>query len=524
MVLFAESFVKGELIPCGLFYMLPEAVPCISKTKSRGSSTHIVETPTGIVVKSKLVTPIPLHVSDPAAIEILFHRIRREFDLLVTWARAEIKDLWFRRCRAANLAPLGTIRHFQNPGHFRRVNAESERTGWPLSRDNPDYIANLAATFEHYGFVRRGDRQLASIVSEPVEQAAYELGLPTSRALLAHCTLLTAIHPEITPSFLENLILYDKSGRRIGVVTDDGNTFLIGAKRRKGPSEAQQIIRLNEETASVLRQMEEITARLRSCLKEHGDDNWRYLLLTSGRGFAYPRRIQKLATDTSPPQCVEWLAQRLSATTGIAAEEAQDLARRFSLPSLRSSAGVLVYLETRDAKVMARALGHTTYDFRLLQHYLPEPILEYFQSRWIRLFQTAIIVEAMKDSNYLLDASGFSSMDEIDQFLQHHALRPIPTSPTKEATEPHSDATRIDEGEVVFGLSTGVLTVWLSLIQAVERSKRLVSKRAEFWRELGNELIKYIESVQSDRPDLFAYLQAARNMAKPTLMEHLIHV
>lgn len=517
---FAETFVKGELIPSGLLNVAHEAVPMVARTRKKSSSTHVVKTPDGYAVKTKLVTPIPLHVSDPVAIEMLFHQIRLEFDVLVTWAKTETENIWFRHCRSKDLATTGNVRRIMEK-HSSRVVNDTDRVGWAVSRTNPCHLANAAATFKHYGYLTQEDASLQLLFPRPLDQTAHELGLPTVQSLLPHCTLLTATHPEITPAFLETLELYDKNGKRVGIDVNDSGTFLVGYKRRKGPAKSQQIVHLNEETASIVDQIVEITTPLRIYLKNRGDDDWRYLLLTCKKSFGYPGRIQRLASDTSRPSRMNWLARRLTETTGIDFDQAQQLAKRFSLPALRATAGTLVYLETKNVKEMARALGHTTYDSRLLQHYLPEPILGYFQERWVRLFQTGIIVEAMKDSDFLLEASGFSTMDEVDEFLRLHALRAIPAS--QEQAEYLPQSTPTNSGEIIFGLSVGVLTTLLSLTEAVVQAKRAVNRRAKFWAELGTQLVSYLEKANHNRPDLWCYLQTARERANPGLMERIIY-
>lgn len=94
----------------------------------------------------------------------------------------------------------------------------------------------------------------------------------------------------------------------------------------------------------------------------------------------------------------------------------QEFLERVSLTSLRASCGVAVYLRTKDVTEMAKALGHAKYDPSLLGRYLPEAILAFFQTRWIRIFQRSFICEAMKDSPYLLEATTFETMDELHVF------------------------------------------------------------------------------------------------------------
>jgi hypothetical protein len=88
---------------------------------------------------------------------------------------------------------------------------------------------------------------------------------------------------------------------------------------------------------------------------------------------------------------------------------------------------------------MAEALGHKYYRPELLSFYLPESILNFFQSRWIRIFQKGIICEAIVEVEcednkrfYMRQhqlrrffamaffwGNGYGSMDTLRWFLGH---------------------------------------------------------------------------------------------------------
>ena len=204
--------------------------------------------------------------------------------------------------------------------------------------------------------------------------------MPTTSSLLPHCALLVAEHPIITPSFLEGFELYNVNGARTGLKKIDGKFFLVGRKNRKGPAKSQQTVALTTETAKIILQIIALTNPLRKFLKKQGDDSWRKLLLTSGVAFSYPIAINRIASCTSMASRRDGTAKCIQRFANLSPSESIDLADRFSLPTLRASAGVLVYfLETRDVKKMAEALGHTEYSRSLLSRYLPEPILAFFQ-------------------------------------------------------------------------------------------------------------------------------------------------
>lgn len=481
-----------------------------------GSRTHVRTTAEGHEVKTKLLTVIPLHMTDEQALELLFHQIETDFRVFVDWATWATKSIWSRYNRRLELAAQGEVRQLQPSGTRTKGNRL-----WVTSRENPRHLSNAAATLRHHGFLTDRDAGISHLYPKPLTQTAEELGLPGTDALFPHCVLLVADHPSITPSFLENLELFDRNGKLTGFVASDGGRLLVGNKFRCGANHAAQQVVLTARGVEIVEQIVALTQPLRDYLRDRRDDNWRYLLLTCKQGFAYPAAVRFLAQTTTVPNRLEMFAHGLGNTCKLGFDERMELVRRFSLPALRASAGVLEYLRTGSAEKMARMLGHARYDHNLLSCYLPEPILNFFQERWVRIFQTGVIVEAMKDSEFLLRATDFRNMSELDAFLRNHALKTLPAR--LRTTDQDVEADVIPNREVVFGISKGILTTLISLQLAVARSVTQVSAKANYWAGLTTRLVAYIQSELSNRVDLQEYLAVARQAADPSSMEHLIH-
>lgn len=512
-------FIREYLIPAGVFAEPLGVLPCPEPRRVSGSRTHIKKMDDGTEVKVKLLTNIPLQITDKDAMELLFKKIQADVDLIVHWAELATEDMWKRYQHRLSLAPLGQVRIIQALG------ANKYGHKWLVDRRNPDFLKNVAATFEHHGFVTKHDIDISPLFSNPLSKTAHDLALPTTGALLPHCVLLVASHPIITPSFLEKLELFDKNGTLVGLVKTDVGYVLVGHKDRKGSDKGQQVVQLTTHTAEVVQQIIELTHPLRNYLKGRNDDNWRYLLLTCGHGFKYPSPIRTISTETSDTKRLKVLSNSLGNNTNLSIEERMDYLRRFSLVSLRASAAVLVYIKERSAKKMAEALGHNEYSVKLLSCYLPEPVMSFFQDRWIRIFQAGIIVEALKNSEYLLEASSFSCMTELDEFLKTHALKIIPKHlenadlhlDNNEATE------QLSKAEVVFGVNTGILTAMISLQKAVAKASGQVNGRAKYWAGITEHLVNHLESVSCNRDDLKGYLLAAKRKADSAKMEALIY-
>lgn len=520
-------FIRQYLVPSGVFGESFGALPSPEPRKKPGHKTHVFIDANGIEIREKLITPIPLQATDSEAMEILFRQIETDFNLILDWARWASADIWRRYQRRLALAPIGKVRTVLPLGTYVQYAPGETKLTQLNEQQNPEFLQNTAATFAHYGFIssRESDR-IASLYPPPRNQTAIELALPTTGALLPHCALLIANHPQITPSFLENFELHDKHGQRVGLHRTDSGYVLDGRKSRKGPFEGQQIVSLTPETTKIVLQVILLTNPLRRYLRQHNDDGWRRLLLTSGRGFGFPLAIKRLATDTSLSSRLERLAESLGNVSDLPYATRLNYAQRFSLPALRAQAAVLIYLKERNAAKMSAALGHKEYSPRLLDRYLPRQIRDFFQERWIRIFQTGIIVEALKDSPHLLRASGLRNMEELDKFLLTHVLRMIDVSSDPKPSNSTGGTIRGDKyakQEVIFGLTPEILTTMVSLQQAVQRASSPVGGKAKYWAGITERLVEHLESNLCVRPDLKSYLIAAKSSACPNRFADVIY-
>lgn len=496
----------------------PTPLPAIARPRSlrpTGATTNVRTSAKGHAVKIALITHVPLQLTDSQAKELLFKDIRRETDAVMAWARWEVKESQERLNRRRAIAPLGVVSVSSATGvtnglHYR------------LSRECPDHLAHAAATFEARGYTHlRSGRETSLIYPEPLAQTSWELGLPSAPLLLAYAAVLVGTHPQITSAFLSELELFDADGKQVGLVHTDAGWYLRGLKRRKGKRVGQQQVLLATETLELVRGLIDITAPLRQWLRERRSPLWRKLFLATPSIGTEPNRWNPSGEASRKG---DWIALRLvefaSTQDGIGHcagapawltdfAVARDLAARFSLKRLRSSAGVLIYLETGSVEAMARALGHEKWRPTLLDRYLPRPIQEFFTERWIRLFQSGIICEALRDSPYLLEASSFATMDELDAFLEHHALRRIP----EHLEDPDRIGTRRAAGptptRVVFGIEVGILTILLSLEAAVRTACQAPCGRALRWARISERLIPHLEA-QTEQPEFRSMVAEAR--------------
>ncbi|KTT38873.1 hypothetical protein SB5_14775 [Pseudomonas oryzihabitans] len=452
----------------------------------------------------KTITRVPIEVTDEQAMKILFGEIQADLKTVVDWAQDRVYDL---RTRAVMRKYIGT----------------RSATNTALLHHHSKYISECR-TFEADGF--NNDKNYTKITYgiNMKTEASYKLGLPISHSLFPFQLLLVSQIPAITPTFLYDLILFKPNGNPYGFRCIDGVYYLTGRKDRLGPDKAEQTLVLTTAAAKLVRQVIRITQPLRDRLKKDGNDAWRYLFLTCGSAMDYPKKspptqFNKVSLATSTGRA--FLSQ-LSKFTSKKDEELFSFLCRVSLASIRATAGLNVYIETGSISKMARALGHTSNNVTL-SHYLPKAILDFFEVRWVRIFQRNMVCLAMEDSPYLFKASNFKNMEELDKFLKNHALSEIPYH-MRDPERQESATLDI----VYIHVSVGVLTILLSLEMAVELAKRkpatvqsAVSGYAAYWTQFSKALVNDINKGH-DRV-LKDYLKTARMHARADIAEEFIY-
>jgi len=130
----------------------------------------------------------------------------------------------------------------------------------------------------------------------------------------------------------------------------------------------------------------------------------------------------------------------------------------------------------------------------------------------------------MKDSHLLLEATEFTNMNEFHEFMQYHALKMIPLhleDPDFESNQPIPESS----SEIIFSISTGVLSMLLSLQQAVLNAQKRVCGKAAYWAEVTKHLVTYIENCSRhvSGEELKTCLNAAKEQINSVKMEKIIY-
>lgn len=428
--------------------------------------------------KKQWLAFIPLHIKDEEVVKTIHSKLDRDIDYVKYICEKKVLELEerFKRneCDRGKGLVKPLIKRQSSDGSSELIQNDMGKNNMP----------NVLATFYEHGLLER-DGYSRFLGFQYLKDCMKELNLPNSNNLMFLCSALVLEHPKITYSWLYNWELFDKSGNQTGFKKVDGKWVAVSWKRRRGASNAQQEIVLNDYSLRVVKLIKNITELPRKFLKNDENDDYRYMLLKcslrsaeriSRNNLWYPDFKKDIATKNK--------------NHGLSCTDAKELSELVSLRTLRKSRGLQIYLETHKLDAVVEALGHKRVDVDLLESYLPPPLMDYFNERWIRQFQNAIIFEAMKDSKYLYDAMDIRP-ENLNEFLENHGLGALPelidsgfNDRTAKCDAKSSEST-IGPEAVVLTLSTGLLQVLIAIRDIIENLSEdlIINKMAKEWYE-----------------------------------------
>lgn len=505
--------MRNLIIRCflkpGVWSADEESIPLPSGKSRPGSDLNITKNKHGIEIKDKLLTEVPVHVTDIQAIDLLYGDIKSDLSCIKKWAISEVLKIRNAQKTRVREAKNGTFLNgfYKKP----RLSLNFDKVG----------VANIYRTFEEEGMCTNEHARSRYRIKLPA--LAQKLGLPTTYSMLPFQCLLTLYHPEITTTFMDDLVIWDGPTRVSFSQTDKGYE-LVGFKDRRGSKNSEQKILLHPKAAALLRMVEEITEPLRQYLKKQGDPTWQKLFLTCGNSFNHPitadsnclnRNVVKKYASTR-----KMFIENLSPHTSKRGEELVDFIMKLSTSRVRAQAAVADYIENHSLPRLARKLGHAYMSRDLLDSYLPTAIYDFFATRYVRIFQKGIICEAMKDSEYLLRASKFDDFEQLHEFLSRYTLKEVPENLRTREENLLADGEIVEVG---VSISAQSMTALMSIRQAVKSSKTPHSIRglARYWAAVCDMVEKYILKTRDKA--LHAHLETAVKNCNPSAYEKMIH-
>ncbi|MDE1462585.1 hypothetical protein [Spartinivicinus poritis] len=480
------------------------------KSSSKTFKTHrkIIN---GEVFSRKLITDIPLSYTDSQAMESLLISLENDISHVVTACKKAVDVIMKGYSIRDKFASQGVARDFKRNRHLYKYYTD-------MSEEK-----NQCATWEKYNYnLIKNNISISTFlgISGITTDFIRKYSIVQNDMLYPFLYLLVYEHPIITNSWLETFKLFDKNGNTVGFIESSDSKLAIGNKPRRSAKNAEQKIVLNERSEYLFDCLIKLTSQARGYLKQCNKDDYVYILL-SGNSFGKPSRVKNLRAQKVFSNST--LNDYLLAPSNYAdTERAKTILSNLTLSRFRASCAVQVYLQTNSIEAIAEALGHKKPCPRLLERYLPDPILKFFQERWIRIFQNAIIFEAMKNSEYLFDAI---DIDEkaLDKFLLNHRLKPLPKHILQGKLDDISPifkenrSNKFSNDKLIIPLSTSLLSVLKCIVHLVEiapAKSNKITRTAKEWYQTARYIINSLDETQKRRadPDLQAIIESSTNI------------
>ncbi len=460
----------------------------IFKSNDNLPKTNLRKSKNQDLVSIKLITDIPISYSDSQAKELIFEKILIDINYIVNCSKKLCEE---------NLNRFNNYIENSKKGEIILTH-EGNKTP-----SGPNNILNVCATYNKFPFIHPDIKIYLSFLGYSKNTKEIEKIIPLSNceSLYPFLILLINEHPCITPSALINWKLYSK-GKNTGLYKVGDIWVTTMFKKRKGSDLAEQTIILNDKSKKIIEDIIKMTSIARFYLKSINDNNYEYMLLKSSSLFTKPEKFNDISNLNE-----NYLFEKLKynflneqlLSEKINFNEAEKLVKTFTLTKFRASCGVRVYLNTTSVERMSEALGHEKFEPRLMVRYLPTPLWTYFTNRWIRIFQNALIFEAMKDSKYLYQAIDLTPA-QLDLFLTNHSLGEIPKFLEKNINldNPQNDYVG------VFPISVALLQWLIAIVNFVDFSSGIdkVNKIAFKWYQAALLVLSYLEVCNSENHHL----------------------
>jgi hypothetical protein len=417
---------------------------------------------------------IPLYIKDDEAINIIEQRLERDLAHIRTISHRLFEEIKQRLARNKTYIKEGAVKpRFFASGDFNpRKQAKSD--GYDLGN-----LKNTISTFYHYGFNenhKMGNYARFLGFEGQNNLLVKELSLPTAATIESLISLLVLEHPSITASWIIRWELFDKSGTQVGFRESGNQWIALSYKNRKGAMNAQQEIKLNDYSRTVVETLIQLTQFSRNWMRAKGDKNWRYMCITAKLHKAdHNENLLKQLCNTYNTfnEAISEESYLPSGKILVTKLEAEEISLLVSLKTIRKGKGLQIYLKTQSLRAVSEALGHKRVHIGLLGSYLPKPLMDFFNARWVRQFQNAIVFEAMKDSLYLFDALDFEPC-YLSKFLANHGIGELPDNIAKHAkidattNKKLSDKCCVDE--LTFTISTPLIQVLIAIQTVVDNA------------------------------------------------------
>ena len=489
---YLETLIKKNVIAKPRFG-IPEGKPSLAYVKEVRHQRKSDPSDDESGVTHKLLTPVPLHLSDEATTAVIFRQINQDFTTVQNWLDAHLEGLWQSYERGISLSNSQPYRLPEGEKLIELLNPKK----------NPEALVEAVRYFkqEYSGYVDTSQIETAAypgkVARDGVSKVklAQLLGVPNREDAMAMMAYLTSVDGRFTESALADAKLLDGNGTRINAVNSGDNTLTLSVLKERAGQQGWHDVVLSGRAYVFVQRWLQLTAPLRQYMKDNHVKGWQNLFIYSSNPLSSPTYFIRTSNINSYFRA---FAQRNEATLG-------ELTEFVTINRIRAQKGILKFLENFDIKAMATELGNDPETS--MRYYLPDAIWDYFAVRWIRIFQNLLIVEATRGTPYMARALRFANATELDEFLKNHALEPLIPQSAKEPDlfdeQEIEDSQESDQQstppvkEIMVAASHGIFSTLLSVKDAVEFTLAAGDKvhdKALYWYEFAKRLQAHIES------------------------------
>jgi hypothetical protein len=226
----------------------------------------------------------------------------------------------------------------------------------------------------------------------------------------AIAALLIMLHPSWTPNAVLHAKVTNRDGKQYLDFSDNGAIYEVDKPRAKAMKE-ELLDPIAYDIVSTLIDMGEA---LRKELRQANDPRASLLMIPWGRekvsrpSWANANRFLSgnvFSTDKS--LWIGLLYPQLN-ENGMGAGT-------ISLSKIRATEGVLEWFRTKSLKAVSKKLGNTVRV--VLQHYIPGALLDAWNIRMVRRYQTLWISVSAANEDFLLDVTDFANFEDLHSFL-----------------------------------------------------------------------------------------------------------
>jgi len=271
----------------------------------------------------------------------------------------------------------------------------------------------------------------------------WTLGALSYRDVAFLILLLTYLNPKWNFTPLLEAELRNKDGKAWLEFSENGIGFSIDKKRSKERKHSD----LCEISIEILEFLVETNATRKPYAPEHLKDR---LFVCHSKGKIVSPRSANIISHI-----IDRNHKNNNTITGIFPKlKDAGLSKTLSFSSLRTTMGVLEWFKSGSVSSASKTLGNSK---RIaLKHYIPPQLIDAFNTRRVRQFQNILIIAATKDKDYMLEATDFSTLGELNLFIKNQIEESPGKNPLLSVIDSGQKAMNSDS-ELIASLSSSTL-------------------------------------------------------------------